>query len=87
MAEFDTNTFLKYHKPMKKLCILSDFDGTITSKDAIYSFISTYAQEEGITVENLWVNRKIGSKECLEKEFALIPNLNEELIDQFFFTI
>ena len=80
-------TFLKYHDPMKNLCILSDFDGTITSKDAIYNFISTYAQEGWQEVEELWVERKIGSEECLEKEFELIPNLSEALIDEFLKTI
>ena len=72
---------------MKKLCILSDFDGTITSKDGIYYFIKTYAQEGWQEVEDLWVNHKIGSKECLEKEFALIPNLSETLIDDFLKTV
>ena len=68
---------------MKKICILCDFDGTITLEDGLYQFIETYAQAGWEVVENLWATGKISSKECLIEEFNLIPNLSEKLISDF----
>lgn len=70
-----------------KTCILSDFDGTITSKDGLYSFIETYAQKGWEKIEQDWVEGKISSKECLIEEFKLIPDLSEELISEFIKTL
>lgn len=72
---------------MEKICILSDFDGTITTKDGLYSFIEAYAQDGWEEIEEDWVQGKIDSKECLTEEFKLVPNLSEELISQFIETI
>ena len=68
---------------MKKQCIVSDFDGTITDRDGLYNFIQLYAKGNWQKIEEDWANGKISSKECLDKEFELVPNLSEELIDQF----
>ena len=68
---------------MKDLCILSDFDGTITTCDGLYSFISVYAQEGWKQIEQDWVDGKINSKKCLIEEFKLVPNLSEKLIEDF----
>lgn len=65
---------------MNKVCILSDFDGTITVEDGLYSFFVQYASSKWREIEYLWTNHKIGSKECLYREFACVPNLNEKLI-------
>ena len=70
-----------------KTCVLSDFDGTITSKDGLYSFIENYASEGWEKIEQDWVEGKISSKECLIEEFKLVPNLSEELISEFVKTI
>lgn len=70
-----------------KYCILSDFDGTITKKDGLYSFISEYAQGNWEYIEQIWAEGKISSKECLVEEFKLVPNLSEELILKFIKTI
>lgn len=72
---------------MKKICVLCDFDGTITLKDALYSFFEKYCTQEWKIVESLWTEGKIGSKECLEREFALVPNLNQQLIDNYLKTV
>ena len=72
---------------MKKSCILCDFDGTISKKDAIYYFFKTYCTDEWQEVERLWVEKKIDSKECLKREFELVPNLNPALIDNYIETI
>lgn len=72
---------------MKERIIVSDFDGTITTKDSLYYFFENYATEEWLEVERLWVNRTIGSKECLTREFNLVVNLSEELIEKYIKTI
>ena len=72
---------------MEKICILSDFDGTITTKDGLYSFIEKYAQGDWEKIEQDWVEGKISSKECLIEEFKLVPNISEELIAQFTATL
>lgn len=63
--------------------IISDFDGTITSKDCLYGFFKEFAQENWLEVEDLWVQGKIGSKECLIREFELVPSLSPELIKNY----
>ena len=72
---------------MKKICILSDFDGTITTKDGLYSFIESYAVGNWQGIEQKWTRGEIDSKECLIEEFRLIPNLSEELITDFIKTL
>ena len=69
------------------ICILSDFDGTITTRDGLYSFIEQYAKGDWERIEQDWVEGKISSKECLTEEFKLVPNLSEELIENFIKTI
>lgn len=68
---------------MKDFCVLSDFDGTITNKDGLYTFIETYAEGDWQKIENDWIDGKISSKECLTEEFKMVPNLSEELIGAF----
>lgn len=68
---------------MEKTCILCDFDGTISKKDAIYYFFKTHCSDGWQKVENLWLEKKIDSKECLEREFELVPNLSQDLIDNY----
>ena len=72
---------------MKNLCILSDFDGTITTKDGLYCFIEKYAKGNWEEIEQQWADGKIDSKTCLVEEFKLVPNLSEELISEFIETI
>lgn len=72
---------------MKKFCILSDFDGTISTLDSLYSFFKNYATEKWKYVEKLWLENKINSKECLIQEFSLVPNLSQELADKYIKTV
>ena len=72
---------------MKDFCILSDFDGTISKKDGLYTFISMYAKGDWQKIEQDWVDGNIDSKECLIEEFKLIPDLSEKLISDFVETL
>ena len=72
---------------MKKIIIASDFDGTITKCDSLFDFFKTFAKPEWVEVEKLWEDKIINSKECLEKEFALVPDLTPELIENYIKTV
>lgn len=72
---------------MNKLCIVSDFDGTITERDGLYTFIQKYAVSGWEKIEQDWADGKINSKECLIEEFKLVPNLSAELIENFIKTL
>lgn len=68
---------------MKDICAVTDFDGTVTEKDTLYSFFETYAEDKWKEVEQDWVKGKISSKECLIQEFNLVPDLSDSLIKEF----
>lgn len=72
---------------MEKFCILSDFDGTITVKDSLYTFFKEFASPDWMEVERLWVENKINSKECLIREFGLVPDLTPQKIQNYLKTI
>lgn len=72
---------------MNDLCIVSDFDGTITKRDGLYTFIKKYAKGDWEKIEQDWADGKISSKECLIEEFKLVPDLSEELIENFVQTL
>lgn len=68
---------------MQSKILVSDFDGTITKKDTLSKFLEYYAGPKWLDIEKDWKDGKIVSKECLVKQFALIPNLTPELIYNF----
>lgn len=57
-----------------------DFDGTITRRDVLDDLIEKYAVDDSWKqVELLWQSGQIGSRQCLEKEFALLRLDDAEL--------
>ncbi|MBI4970410.1 MAG: MtnX-like HAD-IB family phosphatase [Candidatus Omnitrophica bacterium] len=54
------------------MVILTDFDGTITTKDVIDGILERFAGPEWLEIENQWLSGEIGSKECLRRQMALI---------------
>lgn len=72
---------------MEDLIIVSDFDGTITSEDTLYKFFKMYAKTSWLEVEKMWSEGKIGSMECLIRQFELVEGLNKELIENYISTI
>lgn len=72
---------------MKDICILSDFDGTITERDGLYEFFSLYAKTNWLEIEKLWEENKINSKECLLQELKCIKDLDENLINKYIKTV
>ena len=72
---------------MKEKIIVSDFDGTITTRDTLSTFLKEYAPKEWLILEDKWVKGEMGSAECLQKQFGLIKNISPEMIEEFVDTI
>src|SRR5258708_5273858 len=61
-----------------------DFDGTISKRDVIDEILKEFADERWLDVEREWTSGRIGSRECLKKQLALIrvtPGKLNEFID------
>src|SRR3989338_934847 len=56
-----------------------DFDGTITKNDVVDMMLERFASDEWRAVEKEWVEGKIGSRECLSKQTALVKVSQEDL--------
>jgi Haloacid Dehalogenase superfamily, subfamily IB, phosphoserine phosphatase-like/2,3-diketo-5-methylthio-1-phosphopentane phosphatase len=70
--------FYPSHSQQQKPIVLCDFDGTISVKDVTDTLLSHFGQDGCDELEELWVNGKIGSQECMSKQIALMDaNLNE----------
>lgn len=73
---------------MKDKIIVSDFDGTITKKDTLYHFFIENAPFEDVhRIGSKWERQEISSQECLIKEFQLVKNLSEKLVNDFISTV
>ena len=49
-----------------------DFDGTVSNRDVIDAILEEFADERWLEVEQEWVDGKIGSRECLRRQFDLV---------------
>ncbi len=59
--------------------VFSDFDGTITQADVTDRILEELAHPLWREVEDEWVRGLIGSRECLERQMALVDASTEEL--------
>jgi 2-hydroxy-3-keto-5-methylthiopentenyl-1-phosphate phosphatase len=62
-----------------KPIIFCDFDGTITEIDATDQILSQLAHPSWREIEQEWVRGTIGSRECLERQMALVTASEAEL--------
>ncbi len=58
--------------------VFCDFDGTITQLDVTDQILSQMAHPSWQEVEQEWVRGIIGSRECLERQIALVETSSEE---------
>lgn len=58
-----------------------DFDGTVTTQDAVDLLLERFASAEWKEVEKEWVKGKIGSRECLTRQMALVSATQAEVLD------
>src|SRR5579864_7237188 len=59
--------------------IFSDFDGTITQIDMTDAILEQFADPAWHAVEDEWTRGEIGSRECLERQMALVHTSREKL--------
>jgi 2-hydroxy-3-keto-5-methylthiopentenyl-1-phosphate phosphatase len=59
--------------------VLLDFDGTITLQDTVDAILERFAEPAWREVEKEWTKEKIGSRECLARQTALIHATPEEI--------
>ena len=58
---------------MKNVAVLCDFDGTVASDDVGNLLFRTFGRlGDAVAVVEKWKRGEISSRECLEKEFALL---------------
>jgi len=60
---------------------VSDFDGTITEKDVACQILDEYAYPQWLEIEKEYKAKKIGTREAIRREFALVKASREELTD------
>ncbi|HXY54575.1 MAG TPA: MtnX-like HAD-IB family phosphatase [Nitrospirota bacterium] len=58
-----------------------DFDGTVTDVDIIDAILQEFARPEWKEVEILWEQGLIGSRECLERQMAMVDRTLGQLLD------
>jgi 2-hydroxy-3-keto-5-methylthiopentenyl-1-phosphate phosphatase len=59
--------------------VFCDFDGTLTDIDVTDEILTQLAHPSWREVEQAWVQGLIGSRECLERQMALVETSEEEL--------
>jgi 2,3-diketo-5-methylthio-1-phosphopentane phosphatase len=59
--------------------VFTDFDGTITQLDVTDEILAQLAHPSWQEVEQAWTRGLIGSRECLERQIALVDASAEEL--------
>jgi 2-hydroxy-3-keto-5-methylthiopentenyl-1-phosphate phosphatase len=59
-------------KAMRKPVVFSDFDGTITRLDVTDEILEKFADPSWHEVEERWLRGDIGSRECFERQAALV---------------
>jgi 2-hydroxy-3-keto-5-methylthiopentenyl-1-phosphate phosphatase len=59
-------------KLVQKPVVFSDFDGTITRLDVTDEILEQYADSSWREVEEKWLRGEIGSRECFERQAALV---------------
>lgn len=59
--------------------VFLDFDGTISRADVVDAILERYAAPEWLRVEEEWRAGRIGSRECLRRQMALVAASPDEL--------
>ncbi len=63
-----------------KRAVLTDFDGTITRSDVAEDLLEAFAPRAWWEIEQLHRARKIGTREALVRQFALVRARKEDLL-------
>jgi 2,3-diketo-5-methylthio-1-phosphopentane phosphatase len=63
--------------------IVCDFDGTVTRTDAVDNILERFADPSWEAIEDEWLSGKIGSRECLGRQLALVKASPSQLLGYF----
>lgn len=58
-----------------------DFDGTVTTQDAVDLVLERFASQEWKEIEKDWAKGKIGSRECLTRQMALVSATRAQFLE------
>lgn len=64
---------------MSHWTILCDFDGTVSVEDITDSLLERFGRPGWQAIEQAWKRGEIGSRECMERQIALLDASREEL--------
>ncbi len=64
-----------------KRAVLTDFDGTITLEDVAEKILEEFAPPEWWEIEELHRERKIGTRETMARQFALVRAKEDDLLE------
>jgi len=67
----------EYQEPRPILFI--DFDGTVTRRDVIDVILEHFADERWLEIEKQWRAGRIGSRDCLKAQMALVRTTRKRL--------
>ncbi len=73
------NNHLQSGEDWKSPVVFCDFDGTITQLDVTDQILAQLAHPSWQEIEQEWMRGLIGSRECLERQMALVDAPAEEL--------
>jgi 2-hydroxy-3-keto-5-methylthiopentenyl-1-phosphate phosphatase len=65
--------------PGREAVVFLDFDGTITRRDATDAILDAFADPAWLRIEDAWVAGRIGSRECLADQMALVTATRDQL--------
>jgi 2-hydroxy-3-keto-5-methylthiopentenyl-1-phosphate phosphatase len=54
------------------LIVFLDFDGTITVRDVTDAILEAFADRAWLEIEEAWITGRIGSRDCLQAQIALV---------------
>ena len=69
------------------MIIVSDFDGTITQCDVVDEFLTKFADDKWLRIEDDWICGKISSKECLEKQLKCVKKVSIKDLSNFLLNV
>jgi 2,3-diketo-5-methylthio-1-phosphopentane phosphatase len=73
------------HARQQSSIVFLDFDGTVAPSDVVDAILEAYAGKEWLDIEERWRTGRIGSRECLKAQMALVrasPKQVDALLDE-----
>jgi 2-hydroxy-3-keto-5-methylthiopentenyl-1-phosphate phosphatase len=65
--------------PEPSTVVFLDFDGTVTLRDATDAILEAFADPAWLEIEDAWLSGRIGSRECLARQMALVSATRDQV--------